>query len=590
MTDTIKKLQAVTLLLCSTFALLAQEGAFVDVSSGLDLFAFGGVQGIAVGDYNNDGFDDLYVSADVGRNKLFQNNGDGSFSEVASSLGLDIAAKSKSAIWGDINNDGYPDLYLANLISNDQLFLNQGDGTFRDITSQAGIENLANPSSVNMADVNNDGFLDIYVSNLAAENILYLNQKDLSFQNYTQQSGATDTGSSMGSIFFDYDKDGDQDLFLTHDHAEPSFLYQNDGTGHFTEVGETANANVQGLGMGIDIGDINRDGYTDIYITNLFKNTLLLNKGDGTFENISASAGIEDYGMGWGTTFIDYDRDGWVDIYVANDSDFSPYPNVLYRNLGDHTFSAVELQKAVSSTAQSYAAVCLDYQQDGQLDMAVANRGVEDHFQLFENTNRTGNWIGIKLTGVESNQNAIGTKLRMVDEFGHIHYKELTAGHGWTSQNSAILFIGLGEATAIDSLSLSWPSGLEQQLDGPAINQYYTIVEGDLPMEGIISKPLITATPLLDRVDSGLQVRVFPNPAHDRVQLQVESENLAELEIKVFDVLGTLQYTQHINRPVNKNQPIELDLSRFSQQRLLFLQVRSANQVATQKVILEHRL
>lgn len=586
MTKFFKYYQALALLIGTAASLMSQENAFVDVSAGVDLFSFGGVQGIAVGDYNNDGFDDFYVCADVGQNKLFRNNGDGSFTEGAEDLGLAIAAKSKSAIWGDINNDGYLDLYLANLASNDQLFLNQGDGTFQDITSQAGIENWENPSSVNMADVDNDGYLDIYISNLAAENILYLNKQDLSFQNYTQQSGATDTGSSMGSIFFDYDKDGDQDLFLTHDHAEPSLLYQNDGTGHFIEVSEAANANVQGLGMGVDIGDINQDGYSDIYITNLFKNTLLLNKGDGTFENISASAGIEDYGMGWGTTFIDFDRDGWVDIYVANDSEFSPYPNVLYRNQGDNTFLAVELQKDISSNAQSYAAVCLDFQQDGQLDLALANRGEEDHFQLFENANLAGNWIGVKLRGMQSNSDAIGSKLRIVDELGHIHYRELTAGQGWTSQNSSILYVGLGAANSIDSLSVYWPSGLTQQLDGPPINQYYTIIEGELPMEGVIAKPLLTTTTLPVAKARKLEFAVFPNPTKNQVKLQIKAKALPGLELRIFDGLGTLLHTQSIKKERRLHQQLDLDLTSFSSHKLLLLQLRTADQVVTKKVIL----
>ncbi|NRB51911.1 MAG: VCBS repeat-containing protein [Saprospiraceae bacterium] len=586
MTNLFKYSQALGLMICVASTLMGQESTFIDISAGVDLFSFGGAQGIAVGDYNNDGFDDFYVCADIGKNKLFMNNGDGSFTEVAESVGLDIAAKSKSAIWGDINNDGYIDLYLANLISNDQLFLNQGNGTFQDITNSAAIQNWENPSSVNMADVNNDGYLDIYISNLSAENILYLNQQDLTFRNFTQQSGARDTGSSMGSIFFDYDKDGDQDLFLTHDHAEPSLLYQNDGTGHFTEVGESAKANVQGLGMGIDIGDINRDGYSDLYITNLFKNTLLLNKGDGTFENISASAGIEDYGMGWGTTFIDFDRDGWVDIYVANDSDFSPYPNVLYRNLGDNTFTAVELQKDISSTAQSYAAVCLDYQLDGQLDLAVANRGGEEHFQLFENTNRTGNWIGIKLSGVESNRQAIGSKLRIVDGLGEVHYKELTAGHGWTSQNSSILYVGLGVVNSIDSLHISWPSGLEQAMIGPGINQYYTIVEGQLPMEGIINEPLITNTPLPHRQEQRLRLEAFPNPAYDELSLQIHTQKPEELSLEVLDVLGKVLFTQYLKKPTSSNQQIDMDIRQFSSQKLLIFQIRSADQVVTKKVIL----
>ena len=326
----------------------AQDSHFYDITGSSGIPGFGSSQGIAVGDYNNDGYEDLYISMELGENRLYHNNGDGTFQEVAGKLGINIAAKTKTAVWGDLNNDGHLDLYLANLRTNDQLFLNSGEGVFTEITRQAGINNFANPSSANMADVNNDGYLDIYVSNLAAENILYLNNQDLTFWDYTLASGASDTGSSMGSIFFDYDKDGDQDLYLVHDHAEPNFLYQNNGLGQFTEVGALTGANAQGLGMGVDIGDVNNDGFSDIYITNLFKNNLLLNRGDGTFGNVSQQAGIEDFGMGWGTSFLDYDRDGWVDIFVANDSDFSPFSNVLYRNQGDATFKPMALNDTLN--------------------------------------------------------------------------------------------------------------------------------------------------------------------------------------------------------------------------------------------------
>jgi len=565
----------------------AQESKFSEISSTAGLPAFGGTQGIAVGDYNNDGFDDFYISADIGHNRLYRNNGDGTFVEVAESLGLNIEAKSKTAIWGDINNDGYLDLYLANLISNDQLFLNEGDGSFREITQAAGIENWENPSSVNMADVNNDGYLDIYVSNLAAENILFLNQKNLSFINYTTQSGTTDTGSSMGSIFFDYDKDGDQDLFLTHDHAEPSFLYQNDGTGHFTEVGEMANANVQGLGMGVDIGDINNDGYSDVYITNLFKNTLLLNKGNGTFENISESAGIQDYGMGWGTSFIDFDKDGWLDIYVANDSEFSPYPNVLYRNQGNNFFLPVELEEAVSSMGQSYAAICFDFQQDGMMDLAVANRGVGDHFQLFQNADRPGNWIGIKLLGKESNSSAIGSKVHIVDEQGLISYKELTAGQGWAGQNSNVLYFGLGQAATLDSVTVFWPSGLVQPLSQLKLNRYYTVEEGASPREGIIGKPLLTSSPLLQNENRNLVLDVFPNPSTGKVVLHTNLTKPTPLQLNVFNVLGKLLYTQYIEPKLAQNQTWELNFLRLIQEKHLILQLKTPDEVVSKRLILQ---
>ena len=194
-------------------------------------------------------------------------------------------------------------------------------------------------------------------------------------------------------------------------------------------------------------------------------------------------------------------------------------------------------------------------------------------------------WIGIKLRGVESHQQAIGSKLRIVDELGHIHYKELTAGHGWTSQNSGVLYVGLGMADSIDSLKVSWPSGFTQQLVGPAINQYYTIIEGELPIEGIINEPLVTSSPLLHQTGNALRLEAFPNPARDKLRLQIYSQQSEDLSLQVLDVLGKVLFTQYIKQAGLSDQQIDIDLSQFSSQKLLIFQVRSADQMVTKSVI-----
>ena len=578
-----------TLLLSLFFVpdLSGQNALFNEVSQLVGISRFGGSQGIAVGDYNNDGFDDFYISSDTGKNQLFRNNGDGTYSEVAEELGLDITAKTKTSIWGDINNDGYLDLYLANLRTNDQLFQNLGDGRFRDITVESGIWNTQNPSSVNMADVNNDGFLDIYVANFASENILYLNQKDLSFVDYTYASGALDKGSSMGSVFFDFDKDGDQDLYLVHDHAEPNFLYLNDGQGRFIEVGEQTGANVQGLGMGVDVGDINNDGYLDIYITNLFKNILLLNQGNGTFSNISKWAGIEDFGMGWGVSFLDFDKDGWLDIYVANDSDFSPEPNVLYQNNRDNTFSKVEWDDITNQLGQSYATACLDYNLDGQLDIAVANRGMDDHFLLFHNRMDENHWIGIKLIGSESNRGGVGSKIFIQDASGKVQYKELIAGHGWASQNSSILYFGLGTVPSLENLSIHWPSGLVQKLDSLDLNQYYTILEGADPIPGILSKPLNTSLTQDNEINPTINFQILPNPNSGSMLLDISTKFASPLQIDVFTLKGKLLFTQLIDHFSNRDRYFPIQLNGSSEENILFIRLSNEELVISKKLILE---
>jgi hypothetical protein len=400
--------------------------------------------------------------------------------EIGESAGVALSEdeQSRSAVWGDINNDGWPDLYVGNRSGRDYLFLNLGNEQFEEISLSAGILQTGNPISVNMADLNNDGYLDIYISNFMSHNGLYLNNQDNTFAFHSFSSQALDNGLSMGTVLYDYDKDGDIDLYLVHDGFEPNFLYQNNGSAIFTEVAESVGLNTASFGMGVDIGDVNNDGWMDLYITNLGDNFLLLNDGTGHYSDISESANIEDFGMGWGTIFLDFDNDGLIDIYVANEYAFSPYPNVLYRNSGNMTFEKAEENGPVCNVDNSYGTASLDYDRDGNPDLLVANKNAGQGIQLFKNADRPNNWLGINLVGTTSNRDAIGAKITLTDNLDRIHYRELVAGQGWASQNSHIVNIGLGSASEITGLAITWPSGLVQDILVPALNAYYTIIEG----------------------------------------------------------------------------------------------------------------
>lgn len=517
------------------------QSLYSDMTAPASIPLTAGNDGVFVADFNRDGLEDFYVNFPNQKNQLFKNNGDGTFTELAQSAGVAVDAKSTTAVWGDINNDGYPDLYVARQALTDQFFLNNGDETFTNISQQAGIGQIGYPFAVNMADINKDGFLDIYVTNFLAENVMYLNNGNNTFTDVSFQSRAFDTGKSMGTIFFDYDNDGDADLYLVHDGNEPNFLYQNNGNGVFTEVGQVAGANTQSFGMGVDAGDINNDGFLDLYITNLFHNFLLRNNGDGTFTEISASAQVDDNGMGWGTTFLDYDNDGWLDIYAVNDYTFSPYPNILYRNLGDQTFEKVDLSGSISNKRQSYGTACFDYNLDGKPDLLVANRGATESMQLFQNDATTGSWIGIKLHGIQSNRDAIGAKIRIEDAFERIHIKELTAGHGWKSQNSGILLFGFGHASAVKTITIYWPSGLVQTIDPLALNSYYTIEEGGAPQPGLAGG---NSTAVKSTGNArGFDFSLSPNPApsyESPVAIHLNLPEASPLQLEVFDQTGRL--------------------------------------------------
>jgi hypothetical protein len=564
----------------------AQE-VFTDVTGTLGIQSGPGGSSVAVGDYNNDGLEDLYVGFFNYPNQLWKNLGEGGFVEVANAarVALESDAKTRTALWGDIDNDGYLDLYVGNIDKPDKLLRNNGDGTFSDISQSAGVNQIGYPQSVNMADVNGDGLLDIYVSNLLQHNILYQNNGDLTFSNVTIQAGVMDLQIAMGTICFDYDQDGDVDLYLVHDNHAPNFLFQNDGTGHFIEVGAATGLNTASFGMGVDIGDINNDGWLDLSITNLGPNFLMLSNGQGSFADIAENVGVGDAGMGWGTSFLDFDRDGWVDLYVANDYNFSPYPNLLYRNNGDSTFTETQSGEAVGNLHASYGTASLDYDLDGDLDLVVANTNADAGLQLFENTiTNDYHWIGLKLIGQESNRQAVGARVRLVDAQDVVHYDELTAGDGWTSQSSSLFFFGLGDAESLQEATIYWPSGLEQPLMGLTVDQYYSIEEGHLPVEGILPGPAVAVR---DPAPEDLQIAVYPNPSPGQVLLELaaDSDFMPE-RIRVYDELGRTLLEQALARPFIQPYSLELTRQQLQGTQYLIVQLLGQGRTVSRRVIL----
>ena len=407
---------------------------------------------------------------------------------------------------------------------------------------------------------------------------------------YVDQSaiaGINNVGFNRGVAVVDYNNDGWEDLYFTR-LDKSNILYRNDGDGTFTNVSDASGIDIVGDSGAAVWGDLDNDGWADLVLGNRdIPSQVFRNNGDGTFSDITEAAGVDNTAKVQSVLLADVDNDGWLDIYVANDSEFSPYPNVLYRNQGNNFFLPVELEEAVSSMGQSYAAICFDFQQDGMMDLAVANRGVGDHFQLFQNADRPGNWIGIKLLGKESNSSAIGSKVHIVDEQGLISYKELTAGQGWAGQNSNVLYFGLGQAATLDSVTVFWPSGLVQPLSQLKLNRYYTVEEGASPREGIIGKPLLTSSPLLQNENRNLVLDVFPNPSTGKVVLHTNLTKPTPLQLNVFNVLGKLLYTQYIEPKLAQNQTWELNFLRLIQEKHLILQLKTPDEVVSKRLILQ---
>lgn len=461
---------------------LSSQISFTDKTN---FAGFGGSHlnnGLALGDYDGDGREDLYVSAlNGGPNRLYRNLGNFLFEEVSAQAGVNYAGTSKVSSWADIDNDGDADLYVGNRDEADLLYINQGDGSFVEEGAIRGIYNLFATSSVLFSDINRDGWLDLYLGNVNNPNKLYINNGGGYFTDHTQASGAGDQAVAMGSVFFDYDLDGDDDLYLTHDAQVPYILFENMGDMTFTNESANANVNYAGFGMGADVGDYNLDGYMDIYITNLYDNVLYQNMGDGTFENVAEVYEVNNPGMGWGTVWGDFDNDRLPDIYVVNDYYFSPYENVLYRNTGTG-FEIASEGDPCESPYGGYATVATDLNDDGRLDLLVANSGAPG-VQLFQNTtNNSTHYISFHLEGVESNRDALGAKIEVHTAAG-IQYDQVIGNSGWAADNGRWIHFGLADQQVADKVIIRWPSGVVQQIDGLQADQKYRIREGD----GVIS-------------------------------------------------------------------------------------------------------
>jgi hypothetical protein len=495
--------------------------------------------GVAVFDYNNDGLLDIFFTngAEIPSlhksdpsfyNRLFHNNGDGTFTDVTEKAGLAGVGYSMGVAAGDYDNDGFVDLYVAGFDRN-QLFHNNGDGTFTDVTEKAGVSGiipgLGKPWSVaaGWIDYNNDGLLDLFVVNYldysistahscqtnnivdycspneyrGTPNILYQNNGDGTFTDISQRSHISQyVGKGMGVAFADYDDDGFTDIFVSND-TFPNFLLHNNGDGTFTDVallaGVAYNENGKTVaGMGTDFRDIDNDGKPDIFLAAMYGDTFPLyrNQGNGQFEDVTDKTGMAAMTTrftAWGTGIFDFDNDGNKDIFAAGSAildnsmevNHKPYPlpNLLYRNLGNMAFKDVSAQAGPSFyvPAAHRGAAFGDLDNDGKIDIVVSVLNGEPQLLMNRSTNHH-HWIILKLVGVADNRDGLGTKVKLTTANG-VQYNEATTALGYNSSSDKRVYFGLGNATVVDRIELAWPTGVKQELKNVKADQILTIVE-----------------------------------------------------------------------------------------------------------------
>lgn len=514
----------------SGFILQAQNFEEVAIQSGIDhvfnQVAFMGGGGVFF-DYNNDGWEDLYITSGLGKDVLYRNKKDGTFIEVEAGFEITANYNTTAAVSGDFNNDGYRDLFVttwrklnSSALARNLLFVNNGDGSFTEVGVDSGIVEEVFTMGAAVLDYNKDGYLDIYAINNAEfigngqtsqsncfDNFFYQNNGDGTFTEKATALNLNNVGCGLAVMPTDFDQDNDQDIYLANDYGTiiaSNALFQNNyPTLNFSNVSESTQTDIAIFAMGLAYGDIDKDQDFDYYITNIGRNVLLENDGTNTFNDISNSAGVENiyaldeagdlFTTGWGTAFLDVNNDTWPDLFVANGNVESVGtvntgdvdPNMLYINNKDKTFTEHVIAKNYTNRGRGMA-YC-DYDKDGDLDILVVvqdkSKNANPKTVLFKNqlnpNNSTDkNWVQFDLEGVSINRDAIGAKIELTVN-GEKLIQEVHGQGSHCSQHSLVLHYGLAENNIIEEIKIIWSENYSQTFNDLAINKRYILKEGN---------------------------------------------------------------------------------------------------------------
>ena len=507
--------------------------------------------GVAIFDYDNDGWPDIFIvngttlgaprAGQLPTSHLYHNNHDGTFTDITQRAGLAHTGWGQGVCVGDYDNDGFEDLYVTYYGKN-VLYHNNGDGTFTDVSEKAGVAGSGKSWGNGCAflDYDRDGHLDLMVANYVdldlstapapgdrpscvwkgapvmcgprglppARNILYHNRGDGTFEDVSAKShiDRADGHYSLSVSTLDYDNDGWPDMFVACD-STASILYHNNRDGTFTDVAIVAGAafNEDGraqAGMGSTIGDFNGDGHLDIFKTNFSDDTATLyrNNGDGTFDDVTYAAGLglNTKYLGWGTMFFDFDNDGWPDLLLVNGHVYPEVdsqhlgstfqePRILYHNNGNGTFTDISANAGpgITTASSSRGLAIGDLWNNGQLSAVISNMNAPPSL-LVNDVRNANHWIAFHLVGtsfaaasrkLRTNRDAIGARITM-RAGSRVFVDEVRSGSSYDSNNDMRVHFGLGSATKLDSVQIRWPSGLVEDFDGLTVDGIRTLKEG----------------------------------------------------------------------------------------------------------------
>ncbi len=501
-------------------------------------------------DYDNDNDLDLFITNGLqgGQDNMLYRNDNGTFIRVYDQPIVSDGMPSDGSSWGDFNNDGLADLCVVNWYNRPALlYTNNGGGNFTFMSSSPVSNQTGYSETCTFGDYDNDGWIDLFITNSAGtshRNYLYRNSGNGNFVRIDTGIVVSELGRARGANWVDIDNDRDLDLFVCREVNQNEYLYRNNGNGYFTKITDSPLTTNGGESWSGSWGDYDNDGDLDVLVTNSSNqnNFLFRNDGNFSFTKITNDPIVTEPGYnavsGWG----DYDNDGDLDMFITQAYVAPTFTqklvNKLYKNLlmesGTASFQKITTGDIVSDSGYSYGFAWGDYDNDGDLDVAVANTFDENQKSvLYKNELSNSNkWISIKCKGTVSNRSAIGAKVRVkavINGSAVWQMQEVDGQSGYCGQN-LILHFGLGNATTIDSIKVEWPAGSDQYFTSVPVNQNVTITEnGNLINVGEIN---------IEQPGNFRLGQNFPNPFNPSTKINYELSILARVELAVFDALG----------------------------------------------------